>query len=204
LFAATPYQRHRPTMWPMMGGNDVESTDEITRQIARWRAGVSEQAQRFDATRRAIDEVSVIESAAGGAIVLTVGSSGIPTDLQLGEDVGRMKPEQIATQLMACLRRAQARLAERVGTVVADAMGDAPGAEAVVEEYRYRFPPPSDEDATPLAPLEENADFGLSELDTEPPPSPATPIQDQPAAPTRTKPQAPTRNEDEDWESSPW
>lgn len=179
----------------------MDTTDAITQQIDRWRAEVSEQAHRFDVTRRALDEVSVTESAAGGAIAVTVDSSGIPTGLRLGDDVGRMRPEEVATQIMACLRRAQARLVDRVGTVVAAAMGDAPGADAIVETFRHRFPAPSDEDVPPLTPLEENADFGLSELDAEPTP----PVRDRPATPTRASSPAPARNDDEeDWAASPW
>lgn len=173
----------------------MDSTDEIARLITEWRAEVTEQAQRFDAARGALDEVSVTETTAGGAIVVTVGSAGTPTELWLGDDVGRMKPDQVAAQIMACLRRAQARLADRVAVVVTDTMGDAAGAEAVVDEYRNRFPPPADVDDAPLAPLEENADFGLSDMDIEMSP---------PAAPARPRRHTPTRNEDEDWETSPW
>ena len=180
----------------------METTDEIAKRITEWRAGVAEQARRFDAASRAIDGVSVTETAAGGAIMVTVASSGIPTDLRLGEDVGRMKPDQIATQIMACLRRAQARLADRVGAVVADTVGDGAGAEAIVGQYQHRFPPPPDMDAAPPSPLEENADFGLSAMDAEPaPPAPVAP----PATAARTKPRTPASNDEvEDWSARPW
>lgn len=178
-------------------GESVTGTDEIARLITEWRTGVTEQAQRFDAARRAIDEVSVTEAAAGGAIVLTVDSSGIPTDLRLGDDVGRMKPDTIATEIMSCLRRAQARLAERVGAVVAGTVGDDAGAEAIAEEYQYRFPAPPDVDEVPPPPTEENAGFGLSAMAAEPAPAP------EPPSPAPARP--PVRSdEDEDWAASPW
>jgi hypothetical protein len=110
----------------------VQSAEEVSRLISEWRAGVAEQANRFDATRRAIDEVSVTETAVGGAIVLTVESSGIPTDLHLGDDVARMKPAAIAAEIMNCLHRAQTRLADRVGTLVAETAGDDASADAIV------------------------------------------------------------------------
>ena len=199
----------------------MEGADEIARLITEWRAGVTEQAQRFDAARRAIDEVSVTETAAGGAIVLTVASSGIPTELRLGDDVGRMKPDHVAAQIMTCLQRAQVRLADRVGMVVADTVGDAAGAEAIVEEYRYRFPPPPDMDDEPAAPTDENADFGLSDVDTELAPSPVAPATPDrgrlaypeepammvaPATPARTTRRAPVsdNDEDEDWDAPLW
>src|SRR5262245_40658094 len=128
------------------------SSNEIEAQIAEWRSGVTEQAQRFDAARRAIDEVSVTETAAGGAIMVTIASSGIPTDLRLGDDVGRMKPDQIAAQIMTCLRRAQARLAERVGAVVAERVGDTAGAAAIADEYQHRFPALPEEATEPPPP----------------------------------------------------
>jgi len=182
----------------------VETTDEIARRITEWRAGVAEQAKRYDAASRAIDEVTVSETAAGGAIMITVASSGIPTDLRLGEDVGRMKPDQIAAQIMACLRRAQARLADRVGAAVADTVGGGAGAEAIVGQYQHRFPRPPDTAGQPPSPLEENADFGLSAMDAEPTPA-AAPVQHQPAAPARTQHRAPARNdEEEDWGARPW
>lgn len=184
----------------------MQTTDEIARRITEWRGVVAEQAKRYDAASRAIEGVSVTETAAGGAIVVTVASSGIPTDLRLGADVGRMKPDQIAAQIMACLRRAQARLADRVGAAVADTVGGGAGAEAIVEQYQHRFPPPPDLAAQPPSPLEENADFGLSDLDTEPaPPAPVAAGREQPAAPARTKPRAPADTDDvEDWSARPW
>ncbi|MBB5803115.1 hypothetical protein F4560_002883 [Saccharothrix ecbatanensis] len=193
----------------------METTDEVARLITEWRAGVTEQAQRFDAARRAIDDVSVTETAASGAIVLTVASSGIPTDLRLGGDVDRMKPDQIAGQIMVCLRRAQARLADRVGAVVADTIGDAAGGQAIAEEYHNRFPPLSDEAGEPPSPLAENLGFGLSDMDTEPAPPAATAVQDRHArpgppamaasvTPARTTRRAPGDNDDEDWEAPLW
>ncbi|NUT52035.1 MAG: hypothetical protein HOV94_32785 [Saccharothrix sp.] len=175
----------------------MDSPDEVERMITEWRAGVAEQAERFDAARRAIDGVSVTETAAGGAIVLTVASSGIPTDLRLGDGVDRMKPDQVAAQIMACLRRAQTRLADHVGSVVVDAIGDAAGGQAIVEEYRHRFPPlPGVDDQRP--PLVENADFGLSDLDPDPAPPPAVAV----AAPVRAARHAPA--DDEDWDAPLW
>lgn len=183
----------------------METTDEIARRITEWRAGVAEQARQYDAASRAIDGVSVTETAAGGAIMITVASSGIPTDLRLGEDVSRMKPDQIAAQIMACLRRAQARLADRVGAAVADTVGGGVGAEAIVGQYQHRFPPPPDM-VEPPAPLEENADFGLSAMDAEPaPPAPVAPVRERPAAPARAQHRAPAGSDEvEDWSARPW
>jgi YbaB/EbfC DNA-binding family protein len=181
----------------------VQSTDEISRLISDWRAGVNDQAQRYDAARRAIDEVSVTETAAGGAIVLTVDSSGVPTDLRLGEDVGRIKPDMVAAEIMNCLRRAQARLADRVGAVVAQTVGDEAGAEAIAEEYHLRFPPPPDAAEVPPPPTAENANFGLSAMEPEPTPPPpaAAPVQTPAKAPQR--PPART-DDDENWGALPW
>lgn len=184
----------------------MQTTDEISRLITEWRAGVADQAKRYDAASRAIDGVTVTETAAGGAIMVTVASSGIPTDLRLGEDVGRMKPDQIASQIMACLRRAQARLADQVGAVVTETVGDGAGAEAIAGEYRHRFPPPPDVAVEPPSPLEENADFGLSAMDTEPAPAaptaPAAPAQ--PAAARTKRPPANNNDDVEDWSAQPW
>lgn len=191
----------------------MDTTDEIAQLITEWRAGVAEQAQRFDAARGAIDDVSVTETAAGGAIVLTVASSGIPTDLRLGVDVDRMKPDQIATQIMTCLRRAQARLADRVGAVVADTIGDAAGGQAIAEEYRNRFPSPIDVAGEPPSPLAENLGFGLSDMDSEPEPPTAASVRDRhtrppavatSAAQARMGRRAPHDNDDEDWEAPLW
>jgi hypothetical protein len=194
------------------------SANEIEGLIAEWRSGVTEQAQRFEASRQAINEVSVTETAAGGAIMITVASSGIPIDLRLGDDVGRMKPDQIATQIMTCLRCAQARLADQVGAVVAERVGDAAGAAAITAEYQHRFPAPPDVAAQPPPPTEENAGFGLSDLDTDqhraasagsipghgrpsyPAPVPAT-ASTAPASAARRVPAS--AEEDETW-NRPW
>jgi hypothetical protein len=196
-----------------MEGNTVETADEVERLLIEWRARVTEQAQRFDAARRAIDDMSVTETAAGGAIVLTVASSGIPTDLRLGGDVDRMKPDQVAAQIMACLRRAQARLADRVGAVVADTIGDAAGGQAIAEEYRTRFPSLIDVAGEPPSPLAENLGFGLPDLDPDPEPPTAATVRDRHPRPpamtasatqARLRRRAPGDNDDEDWDAPLW
>ncbi|TCO56009.1 YbaB/EbfC family nucleoid-associated protein [Actinocrispum wychmicini] len=127
----------------------MDTPEDVDRLVGEWSTRVTERARRFQIAQESVATLSVTESAANGAIRVTVGPSGIPTDIWLSDDTGRMRPAEVARQLMACMRRAQAGLADRVGAVMAETVGDSADAAAVVDAYHQRFPqddpaPPSE------------------------------------------------------------
>jgi len=123
------------------GGTDAE------RRVDQWAAQVAEKAQRYEDMQAQVAEISVTESSGDGAVRLTVGSSGVLTDLELTERAGQLQPHQLAAQIMETMRRAQSRLSGRVAEVMQSSVGDdTETVNAVVSSYQRRFPPPVEPD----------------------------------------------------------
>ena len=129
---------------PLFGG-DLESTRARLREIARQ---AERRTRQFARVRDDIRALTVTEQSARGAVRVTVQASGALSDLRMTDEVGRMRPDQIAAEVMACIRKAQARLAERVRDVVAENVpGGDPAAQRIVDQYREQFPEPEPEQA---------------------------------------------------------
>jgi hypothetical protein len=103
---------------------------------------------RAEAATHLSDRVSAITASATGArgaVRVTVAASGVMTALELDDTVGRMRGADLATTIMATMRRAQAGLANRVAEVTRDTVGvDSETGRAVVRSYAERFPPLTD------------------------------------------------------------
>jgi hypothetical protein len=121
-----------------MFGSDPE---QVERRLLRWSAELADQADRFRMVREQMGRIEVTASSPDGAVRVTVDSTGSPTDLVLTDRVRGMAPAEIATQVMACIRRAQGCLAERVQESVKAAFGREPDiVEHVLAGYRVCFP----------------------------------------------------------------
>jgi DNA-binding protein YbaB len=116
------------------------SPEEIERRLAEWSRGLEQKAERYRAMRAATDTVRVTESTSDGAVSVTVDATGQLVDVTTSSAVGRRKPEQIGPLVMACVRRAQSRLADQVGEAMRHSLGTDPVTERIVEGYRHRFP----------------------------------------------------------------
>ena len=126
---------------PLFG--DLESTRERLREMARQ---AELRSQQFARVRDDIQALTVTEQSARGAVRATVQASGALSDLRMTDEVSRMRPNQIAAEVLACIRRAQARLADRVRDVVTENVpGDDPAGRRIVDQYRAQFPEPEPE-----------------------------------------------------------
>jgi len=158
-----------------MFGTDPE---QVQRRLAQWSQQFADQADRFQAMREQVEQISVTTSSADGTVRVTVDSTGSPTDLALTEKIHAMAPSEVAAQVMACIRRAQGQLAGRVA-VAMDATVGAEGqiAEHVVASFRARFGEIQEEDPRPDPGV---AEWGTIEED-DPPPRPVRPQRPRPA-----------------------
>lgn len=116
------------------------SAEEIERRLAEWSQGLAQKAERYRAMRAATDTIRVTESTSDGAVSVTVDATGQLVDVTTSAAVGRRKPEEIGPLVLACVRRAQGRLAERVGESMRLTLGADPVTDRIVEGYRQRFP----------------------------------------------------------------
>lgn len=169
-----------------------QATD-AERRVEQWASQVAEKAQRYQDMQAQIAEITITESSGDGAVRLTVGASGVLTDLELSDRAGQLPPEQLAAQIMSTMRRAQGRLSAQVADVMQATVGeDTETVNSVVSSYQQRFPAQPDEAAAPLG--SEQLRIGAVEDDAD---------AHRPSQPPASKPaprRRPPDDDDEDWD----
>lgn len=143
-------------------------------RVDQWVARAKEKAERYQAMKAAVVQVSVTESSKDGMVTVTVDSAGNVTGLEITDRNKELSGAQVAEAVLATLRRAQSRLPERLGEVMADTIGDDQQTiDTVVGDYRAKFPEPEPEEpAVDDGPPK----IGAIEEDT-PPPVPPRPVR---------------------------
>ncbi len=102
------------------------------------------QALRFSAE---LEAVEVTEHSPGGEVIVRVDSAGGLADLRFQPEADRISRNELARLIMDTSRRAQARLAERVGEMVAAVYGSGSGTATLINEaYAKRYPGSGDSD----------------------------------------------------------
>ena len=110
-------------------------------ELEKWAAGLEKKALGYNRLQQRLDETSVTAVGRDGAIRVTVDANGVPTELDLSERARELPAGQLAAEIMACMRQAQARLREQVRGLVADSVPvDDEPARNLVAQYERRFP----------------------------------------------------------------
>src|SRR3954452_276577 len=105
----------------------LSSTDgDPAARLDRWAAEAKAKAQRYQAMRAQVGQVSVTESSKDGTVTVTVDSAGNVTDLRITDAVKEMSGSQAASAVLLTLRKAQSRLPEKLAEVMTDTIGDDP------------------------------------------------------------------------------
>jgi hypothetical protein len=115
--------------------------------IDNWERNAAEKAAKFQALADRVATVTITESVADGAVSATVGNNGLPTDIQMTDKVRTMAPAEIAANVMAAIRKAQARYPQALAEIAAETVGDDPAARHIVATAEHNFPPPPQEEA---------------------------------------------------------
>ncbi|MGW5922075.1 YbaB/EbfC family nucleoid-associated protein [Nocardia fluminea] len=171
----------------------MDDLNNAAAELSRWAEDLEQKAQRYQELHAKMTAVSVTDTSADGRISVTVDANGSTTAITLAAAVRGMDPTAVATELMACTHRAQARLRDQVAGLVQDTVGADEAGQAIVGQYSDRFPDldPSASAAVPPPPM---------------PAAPAAPVASwpsEPAAPATRKPDrdrvvAPEEPSDED------
>lgn len=133
----------------MAGPTFGDDPDEVQRRLEQIAAQAEQKAQRYQSMQQQVAEISVSHRSADGAITVTVAASGNVTDLSLSGRIGQLRPDELATRILDCMRRAQSKLAGQVQEVMTATVGDdAVTVHAVVSGYAERFPEPAEEAVT--------------------------------------------------------
>ncbi|MPZ86247.1 MAG: YbaB/EbfC family DNA-binding protein [Actinophytocola sp.] len=166
----------------MISSDPTKAAEELD----KWAAGLEQRAQRYNELQQRLDETSATDSTQDGAIRVTVDSNGVLTQLELSERIRDLAPSQLSSEVMACMRRAQAKLRARVEDLIETTVpADDEPARNLVAQYQQRFPDLPDDSAG------HEVDHGerLGAVEDEPAPPPS-------ARPTRRS----TADHDDDWD----
>lgn len=160
----------------------TDPLSDTLRMIDNWERDAAAKAERFQAMSERVEQISITESVAGGAVSVTVGHNGIPTDVAMTDAVREMAPHEIAGHVMAAIRKAQSRYPAQLAEILADTVGvDDPAAAHIQATAERNFPPaPEDEDV-------DQEPMRFDDVEEEEPPTP----------PRR---QRPTGGDDEDFD----
>jgi len=121
--------------------------------IDQWVAQAKAKAERYQELRAQAGQVSVAESSANGLVTVTIDASGNVTDLRITDRVRELSGAEVAAEVLLTMRRAQAKLPEKLAEVMAATLGDADGGtqQTIVGSYRAKFPDPEPDDTPPPA-----------------------------------------------------
>lgn len=105
-------------------------------------ASAQADADRFRRLAGAVDALRVTRGSPDGEVEVTVDGQGQLVDVHFSDRVRTTDPDRVARELMTCLRRAQAELADRVADLGTRERGMDDAVGAIVDGYRRRFPVP--------------------------------------------------------------
>lgn len=161
---------------------------DVERMVDDFERNAAERAAKYQRMQEQVEQISITESAASGAVSVTVGSNGIPTDVRMTDAVSGMRPEEIAAAVVQAMRKAQAKYPERLAEITAATVGQDATTEHILATAAEQFPPAPEEDEEPPAPTDSEMQLYDRPEDEEPqPPQP-------PAGGTRP----PRRSSDDD------
>ncbi|MEU8901209.1 YbaB/EbfC family nucleoid-associated protein [Nocardia sp. NPDC048505] len=120
-----------------MGNDPMQAAEDM----GRWAEELERKAQQYQDLHTRMTGVSITETSPDKRVSVTVDANGITTDITLGAASKGMNPSALAAELMACTRRAQARLRTQVADLVHDTVGTDPAGEAIIGQYANRLPP---------------------------------------------------------------
>ncbi|WP_019814146.1 YbaB/EbfC family nucleoid-associated protein [Saccharomonospora saliphila] len=140
---------------------------DVERMVDDWERDATERAQRYERMREEVEQISITESVASGAVSVTVGSNGVPTDVAMTDAVRSMSPDEIAASVVRAMHKAQARYPERLREITEATVGDDRISRHILATAAEQFPedPEPDEEQAPPSGRErrfepEDDDFG--------------------------------------------
>ncbi|MCC8251286.1 YbaB/EbfC family nucleoid-associated protein [Saccharothrix luteola] len=123
----------------------------VQRLVDDWERAAEQKAARYESMRQEVERISLTRSAAGGAVSVTVGPNGIPSEVSMTEAVSRLRPEQIAAAVMEAMRQAQAAYPAELARIVGETVGDTASGQHIVATAERNFPQ-VEADSPPVAP----------------------------------------------------
>lgn len=130
----------------MVGGG---SPEQVERQLEEWAQQAEQKAERYQQMSTAVSAVSASDSTPDGMVRVTVNSAGAVSGLELSDQIRTHSGADVAGQIMACVQRAQSKLAAQVAEAMQATIGDEQSTiDTVVSGYQQRFPEPVEQQRT--------------------------------------------------------
>jgi DNA-binding protein YbaB len=176
-------------------GDFIRDPDEAQRRMDEWAQGFAKKAERYQAAQEQTEQIRLTASSSDGAVKVTVGADGGVTDLVFSNKARSFPLPELSAAILSTMRRAQADIANKVATVMAETLGDedAQTRSVMLDSLRNRFPEPIEDPAAPPPPAPI----------PPPPPAPIPPSVAGPPTPPGTPPRRPGPIEDDEG-NSPW
>jgi DNA-binding protein YbaB len=169
----------------------VTDLPDIERMVDDWERDATAKSQRYQAMQAEVEQISLSGAVAGGAVSVTVGPNGLPTSVRMTDGVRSMSPDEIASNVMKALQKAQSQYPGRMREILAETVGDDDTARHLAATAERNFPDAPVEETGP--PLQEHR--RLYETDEESSPPPAVPNAPKPPA----APRRPASSDDDDF-----
>jgi hypothetical protein len=145
--------------------------DRIQRRLDDLDVKLERMARSYEELDRATESLRITETDSSDAVRVTVDSQGRLIELVTTHRVAQLRPEKIGPLVLACVRRAQSAIADRIAALAGKTVGEDEMAAHVVATMRARFPGPAPTE--PAAPARSTGSpyltIGDIEEDTEPP-----------------------------------
>lgn len=166
---------------------------DVERMVDNWERDAEDRARRYEQLREQVDQISITASVAQGAVSVTVGANGMPTDVSMTDGVRKMSPDEIAANVLGAMRKAQAEYPRRLQEITAATVGEDATTRHLLATAAEQFPePPVEDDEPPRS--AQGRELRVETEDDEPPQR----RQPRGQAPRR-RPARGTDDEDEDF-----
>jgi DNA-binding protein YbaB len=123
--------------------NDPE---EAQARLQQWADGFAEKARRYQEAAARTEEMRLTATSPNGAVTVTVRADGGVTGLEFTDRASSMPLPELSAMVLDTMHRAQSGIAEQVGEVYDEELGDEdPQTRALLlENLRDRFPATED------------------------------------------------------------
>ncbi|CRK58170.1 hypothetical protein [Alloactinosynnema sp. L-07] len=118
--------------------------DQVADGLERWQRELADHAAKFDRMQQAAAALRVTETAADGGLKVTCDAVGQVVEIITNDRLETLRTDQIGPAVLACIRRAQQTLADRLAETAAETMGDDPMSRGLAEQFRAQFARPDD------------------------------------------------------------
>ena len=115
--------------------------DAAEQWLDSWAAGVNDQAARAVGLSRRVAALTGEARSRDGFLAVAVGATGQVERLDIDDRARQRTGAELSRDIMALIRRAQARVADQVADQVSLTVGaDTETGRAVIDSYARRFP----------------------------------------------------------------